>query len=82
MSKDICFGKTLGEQLVDSGIISGNARRVIIDVSALEPVKLYVEAWGDSRLLAIDWENALKGAEVIRTEDMPDEPDKHEPVRG
>ena len=48
-------GCTLCKILLDAGIISPECRRVIIDVSIDEIVTLYIENYGDKRLLEINW---------------------------
>jgi len=54
--------------LHEQGVISKNVRRVIIDAEVGSVVKLYIEEYGDSRLLDLitmpDFKATIKSAEV------------------
>jgi hypothetical protein len=42
--------------------------RIIIDLQTNAVVQVYVQFHGSTKLLELDWENALKDAEVIKVE--------------
>jgi len=47
--------------------------RIIIDLAAHSAPVIYVEMFGSSAMLEIDWENALKGVRVIKLSDVEEE---------
>lgn len=53
-------------------IDESHVSRIIVDVAFDEAVKVYVEQYGDQKLLQVDWTNLLKNvdAEVISAKDM------------
>jgi hypothetical protein len=58
----IKHGKSFLEMLHEQGIISKNVRRVIIDASVDEALKLYIEEYGDERMLHLDVMPELEAA--------------------
>ena len=70
----IIDGKSLGRMLLDAGIIPPDCRRVIIDVPCEGVVVMYIEQFGDDRLLDIDWGNIVPEIVVKKTEREPQEP--------
>lgn len=65
------MGHDLLNKLHDLGIIPDCAQRVIIDINVMKPVKIYVQMFGTTRVLQLDWIDLLKNVEVIKTDDMP-----------
>jgi hypothetical protein len=57
-------GRELYEELVKQGVISSDdkIRRVVIDAEVGHPVRLYVDRFGDDRLLKVNW--TLGGFEI------------------
>jgi hypothetical protein len=55
-----------GEAL--SKIIPPECRRAIIDINYDDAVQVYYHCYADDKLLELNWENALSGAEVISAE--------------
>jgi hypothetical protein len=53
-----------GQALADAGIIEdiNSVRRIVIDAEAGNPVKIYVERYGDDRLLKVA--QTLDGVEI------------------
>jgi len=60
---DTEFGKALVK------VIPPDTQRAIIDISYDEVVKVYYQCIAGDALLQLDWENLLKNAEVISTEE-------------
>jgi hypothetical protein len=58
------FSDALWRPLIDAGVISEDqtVRRVVIDIQASEPVVVYVEQYGDERLLQVA--QTLEGVEI------------------
>lgn len=55
------------------GLEMGRVQRIIIDFNVNSPVMVYVQMLADERILKIDWEAALKGAEVIKEVNQSEE---------
>jgi hypothetical protein len=70
VTKDrIIMSDALGELVAKAlGLEIMKIRRIIIDMTAMEPLAIYVEMAGTEKLLDLDWEAALKGAEVVKVE--------------
>lgn len=62
----VIHGTKFIEALLESGVIAKDerVRRIVIDASATEAVVMYVERYGDSRLLEVI--PALTGVEIRR----------------
>ena len=58
------LGKTFIKALLDAGVVAveDRVRRVVIDVAVDEAIVIYVERYGDDRLL--DIATSLKGVEI------------------
>jgi hypothetical protein len=59
-------GRDFGLKLVEAGIVPKNARRVVIDLPVDGRMVLYVECYGDERILELGTDD-LKNAIVVRT---------------
>ena len=46
------------------GIKMDKVRRIILDATVLEPVRVYVELLGDQQLLTIDWKDLGPGMSI------------------
>jgi len=59
--------REFAQALADVGIIQGlgNVRRIVVDAQAGEPLRFYVEYYGDERWLNVT--QALDGIEVTTT---------------
>lgn len=55
---------SLSKKLIEAGIIPPNTRRAIIDIRMNDAVTIYIEAYGDERLLDIIANN-LEGAKIV-----------------
>jgi hypothetical protein len=63
------MAEALGELVCQAlGLEPGLINRIIIDIKACEILKIYVEMVGTEKLLDLDWEAALKDAEVVKVE--------------
>lgn len=69
----VIHGTKFIQALLDSGVITKDerVRRIVIDASADNAVVMYVERYGDSRLL--DVVPALTGVEIRQTEKPAEE---------
>jgi hypothetical protein len=65
----LIHGRAFIDALLESGVITKeeSVRRVVIDASADNAVIMYVERYGDSRLLEVV--PALTGVEIRRSDD-------------
>lgn len=62
--KHIISGDQLAQALIKAGIIPENTRRVVIDITAGQAARLYVEEYGTEALLDLIPPN-IEGAEII-----------------
>ena len=60
----IVLGKGFMERLYELGIIPMFTQRVVIDASINDVVKIYIEQYGDDRLLDVEVADFL-GAQII-----------------
>lgn len=57
-------GQSFGKYLIEAGIIPTTTRRFVIDAEVNKPVMIYVEQYGDERLLKLDLATALQGTTI------------------
>ena len=50
------------------GVESGTMQRIILDIPCDDAVRIYVQYVGDTRLLAIDWSDEMRGM-YVQSED-------------
>jgi len=58
------LGKALLEWLDRAGIETAMSDHIVIDIRVGEPVKIYVERYGDDRLLKLDAAAVFLGSEI------------------
>ncbi len=52
-----------------AGILPQELRRVIIDVSLEDCVKVYTESYGDEKMFDVSLATVVEGAKIVRAED-------------
>lgn len=75
MAHQYITAESLGKVILEAlDIDYRTVQRLIIDCDVTqghaEPVKIYLQMVGDARLLDIQWINALKGTDVITTQEV------------
>ena len=56
----LIVARELAQILVERGIVPRHAHRVIIDIEAEQPVKVYYTVYGDERLLEVFQDPAVR----------------------
>lgn len=65
IASDIISDHKFGPQLCEAlGLSAEYVRRIIIDVEVDAPVCVFVEMFGSTKLLHLDWVDGLKGAHI------------------
>lgn len=62
------------KQLMEAGVVPPNTRRLVIDISIDEPVKVYYDCYGDDKMFTAELAVALEKAEVIHAGEAASEP--------
>jgi hypothetical protein len=66
----------LGVKLIEAGILPPNCRRFVIDGLVGDPLRIYIECFGDEQVLEVVTPESLADAIKIRTiEKLPNGPD-------